>query len=222
MRESLFIFLLMMNSHLLTAQVEENDSIYIMVEGDSIAKPFIGLDEVVVFKRLQFKNREEMKAYYMLRWRVLKVYPYAKLSAERMASIIERLPKISKKRKRKQYLKMLESFVRDEYEAELRKLSRKQGQILSKLLHRETGYTSYNLIKIMRNGFQAFLYNTTASLFDISLKIPYSPETDPQDVLIEDILLRAFAKGDLEPAQTTPNQFIGLETLIKEGELEKK
>jgi len=78
-----------------------------------------------------------------------------------------------------------------------KKLSRKQGQILVKLINRQTGFTTYELIKDYKSGWKAFWSNATASAFDISLKRKYAPYQDNEDFLIETILVRAFDHGRL-------------------------
>ena len=145
------------------------------------------------FQPLRFKNREELNRYLILRRRVLRVYPYAKLAAERLTVLNERLDQIDSKRGKKKYLKRLEDFVYEEFEEELKKLSKSQGKILIRLVHRQTGSTTFELVKELRNGWKAFLYQTTASLFSLSLKEKYNPAEVLEDYLIEDILQRAFA-----------------------------
>ena len=67
-----------------------------------------------------------------------------------------------------------------------------------KLIHRQTGKTTFQLIKELRSGWRAFWFNNTASLFDISLKREFSPIDEKEDYLIEDILQRAFQNEQLE------------------------
>ena len=98
----------------------------------------------------------DLKSYLILRNRTLRVYPYAKLAGDRLDSLTIRLERIKNKRKRKQYLKRIESFIYDEFEEELKKLSRSQGRILIKLVHRQTGVTTHQLVKELRNGWRAF------------------------------------------------------------------
>ena len=162
---------------------------------DSIASFGIALDEVMIFQPLRFDSREELKKYLILKRRTLKVYPYAKLAADRLDTLSSRMGLITNKRKKKIYIKRIEKFVYNEFEAELKKLSRSQGRILIKLVHRQTGATTHELIKQLRNGWRAFIYQTTASLFDLTLKDTYDPETLYDDYLIEDILQRANADG---------------------------
>ena len=72
------------------------------------------------------------------------------------------------------------------------------GQILIKLIHRQTGETTFNLVKELRSGWSAFWYNTTASMFDLSLKEGFDPLNVKEDFLIEDILQRNFMSGILK------------------------
>ena len=80
-------------------------------------------------------------------------------------------------------------------------MSRKQGQILVKLIYRQTGVTTFDLIKDYKSGWKAFWSNNTAKLFDISLKEKYEPYEVNQDFLIETILVRAFNNGKLAKQQ---------------------
>jgi hypothetical protein len=187
-----FFFLLLFFSVFAKAQDYRKDSL-ILVEGDSLPTYGIPLKEVIVFQPLRFKNSEELNRYLILRRRVLRVYPYAKLAAERLTVLNERLDQIDSKRGKKKYLKRLEDFVYEEFEEELKKLSKSQGKILIRLVHRQTGSTTFELVKELRNGWKAFLYQTTASLFSLSLKEKYNPAEVLEDYLIEDILQRAFA-----------------------------
>lgn len=187
-----FFFLLLFFSVFAKAQDYSKDSL-LLVEGDSLPTYGIPLKEVIVFQPLRFKNREELNRYLILRRRVLRVYPYAKLAAERLTVLNERLDQIDSKRGKKKYLKRLEDFVYEEFEEELKKLSKSQGKILIRLVHRQTGSTTFELVKELRNGWKAFLYQTTASLFSLSLKEKYNPAEVLEDYLIEDILQRAFA-----------------------------
>ena len=181
---------------LVHAQDNTGENLYLL-DGDSIPQYGISLKEVIVFQPLRFKSREELKRYIILRRRVFRVYPYAKLAADRLMVLNERLENIKGKRERKKYLKRLEKFIYEEFEEELKKLSKSQGRILIRLVHRQTGSTTFDLVKELRTGWKAFVYQTTASLFQLSLKDQYNPEAVLEDYLIEDILQRAFADGYL-------------------------
>ena len=178
-----------------------NDSIedyYIRFERDSILMSSIELEEVYIFGELDFASREDKLRYYILRRKTLKVYPYAKLAAERLVELNDSLKHIKKRRHQRRYTRKVQKYIEGEFSEELKKLTRTEGQILVKLIHRQTGETAFDLVKELRSGWRAFWYNTTASLFKISLKEEFRPETVHEDYLIEDILQRAFAANRLE------------------------
>lgn len=185
------------------AQVEDEplDSIaerYIMIEGDSIFQHFIPLEEVYLFGKLKFPSYEDKLQYYILRRKTIKVYPYAKLAADRLVELNDSLTSIKSKSKRKKYTKEVQKYIEGEFSDELKKLTRTEGQILVKLIYRQTGKTAFNLVKELRSGWRAFWYNTTAKMFKISIKEEYHPDNVREDYLIEDILQRAFAEDRLE------------------------
>jgi len=179
----------------------EQDSLeydYILVEGDSIATNAINLDEVMLLHKLQFNSKEDRKRYLILRRKTIKVYPYAKLAAERLQSLNDRLELLEKKRDKKIYTKRIQKYIEGEFSEELKKLTRTEGQILVVLIHRQTGKTTFDLVKDLRTGWRAFWYNNTAKLFNISLKTEFDPEHVKEHYLIEDILQRNFQSGVLE------------------------
>ncbi|WP_299336219.1 DUF4294 domain-containing protein [uncultured Psychroserpens sp.] len=192
-----FLYLILIFPLCLFAQVEprQQDSTkvqYIYVEGDSIVKEAIDLKEVLVLNKLKFANKDERIDYLILRRKTLKVYPYAKLAAERLTTLNERLSTLRTKRAKKRYAKKIQKYIENEFSTELKKLTKTEGQILVKLIHRQTGKTTFQLIKELRSGWRAFWFNSTASLFDISLKREFNPMDVKEDFLIEDILERAF------------------------------
>lgn len=185
------------------AQVEEQpmDSVaekLIIIEGDSVYQSSIALNEVYLFGKLKFPTYKEKLRYYILRRKTHKVYPYAKLAAERLVELNDSITKIKRKSKRKKYTKKIQKYIEDEFSEELKKLTRTEGQILVKLIHRQTGTTAFNLVKELRSGWRAFWYSTTAKIFKISLKEEFNPKNVHEDYLIEDILQRGFAADKLE------------------------
>jgi len=172
---------------------------YFIIMGDTIIREAIDLDEVVILRKLNFASEKDRREYLILRRKTRKVYPYAKLASERLVQLNSRLDQIRSKRDRKKYTQMVQNYIEDEFSAELKKLTKSEGQILVKLMHRQTGVTTFDLIKELKSGWRAFWYNSTASLFDISLKEKYQPQSNKEDFLIEDILQRSFQAGLLEP-----------------------
>lgn len=202
LKNFLFFFLLFAPLSVL-AQVEEpvEDTVdyeYYIIEGDTVARKQIDLDEVLILGRLKFDNDLERRKYLILRRKTLKVYPYAKLASERLVELNSRLDQIKSRRDRKRYTKIVQDYIENEFSAELKKLTRTEGQILVKLVHRQTGITTFDLVKDLKSGWRAFWYNTSASFFDISLKEEYNPAGNQEDYYIEDILQRAFQGKQLE------------------------
>lgn len=194
---TLFPFLLFSQVH----EIEQDTTSieYLIIEGDSIPRRSIDLDEVMLLHKLKFGNREERIRYLILRRKTIKVYPYAKMAAERLDSMSTHLKTLKRNRQKKRYTKKIQKYVEGEFSQELKKLTRTEGQILVKLIHRQTGQTAFDLVKELRSGWRAFWYNTTASMFDISLKREFDPIKVREDFLIEDILQRSFQGGRLEP-----------------------
>ncbi len=203
MKKKILFFVFSLTVVLVLGQVKEQplDSVtekMIIIEGDSIMHSSIALDEVYVFSKLKFATYKEKLRYYILRRKTIKVYPYAKLAAERLSELNDSLTNIRKKRKRKKYTKEVQKYIEGEFSDELKKLTRTEGQILIKLIYRQTGKTTFGLVKELRSGWRAFWYSTTAKMFKISLKEEYNPNVVQEDYMIEDILQRAFAASRLE------------------------
>ena len=200
-------FLIILNFSFVFSQEisEQNQNKLILIEGDTIPVLGIPLKEIVVFQPLKFNSPKELMDYIIIRIRTFKVYPYAKLAADRLNVLNDRIKKITTKRKRKKYIKLMEKFVYNEFEEELKRLSRSEGKILIKLINRQTGNSAFELIKELRTGWRAFVYQTTASMFKLSLKEKFNPEKIKEDYLIEDILQRAFAEKYLEEQESKLN-----------------
>lgn len=201
----MFVFLMFFVEAVGQVEEQELDSIseqLIILAGDSIVQSSISLEEAYVFGKLQFSSYDDKLRYYILRRKTHKVYPYAKLAAERLVELNDSLTKITKTRKRKKFTRKVQKYIEEEFSEELKKLTRTEGQILVKLIYRQTGTTAFDLVKELRNGWRAFWYNTTAKLFKISIKEEFHPDEIEEDYLIEDILQRAFAAGQLERQET--------------------
>ena len=192
----LFFFFIIVSSN---AQVTPKDTTrmgYVLMENDSILNDTIQLPEIVIHK--EKLDPKAQKEFLILQNRVYKTYPYAKLASERLTVLNRGIANLKTGREKKKYFKIVEDYLSSEFETKLKKLSRKQGQILVKLIHRQTGTTTYDLIKDLKSGWKAFWSNTAASMFDINLKTKYTPYINNEDFLIETILVRAFESGRLQ------------------------
>jgi hypothetical protein len=188
-------------------QIEEN---YLLIKDDSIMKNFIELNEVIILPKIKFSNREKLVEYLILKRKTIKVYPYAKLASIRLDTLYSRLNNIKRRSSKRRYTKQIQRYLEGEFTDELKKLTRTEGQILIKLINRQTDFTVYELIKDLKNGFNAIVFNITAKAFNLSLKETYSPLEVNEDYFIEDILQKAFQSGILEhsyPKKSIPDLF---------------
>lgn len=137
---------------------------------------------------LSFKTDEDKRYYFRLKRKTLKVYPYALLAAHKLDSIQKDLEQIPRKKKRKKYIKAVEQWAKEDLAEELKKLTRWEGRILVKLIYRETGICTYDIVKDLRGGWYAFIWQQVAKIYDNNLKTTYQPDIDKEDKLIEHIL----------------------------------
>lgn len=169
---------------------------YYFIDGDSLSK--IELQRVTLIQSLRFSSTYENIRYQILKRKVRKVWPYAVLAGERLSVLNERLALLEFENDKKRYTRMIQKYIEEELTAELKKLTKTEGQILVKLIYRQTGITTFDLVKDLRSGWSAFWYQQTASLFNIDLKATYEPETEVEDFYIEDILQQEFKYERLE------------------------
>ncbi|MFV8337426.1 DUF4294 domain-containing protein [Flavobacterium sp. RSP29] len=194
-----FLLLVLFTTMSVNAQVIPQDTTkmgYELENDESILNDTIQLPEVLIYKEKM--DPDARKQFLLLQSRVFKTYPYAKLASERLTILNKGMANLKTNKEKKRYFKIVESYLSEEFEAKLKKLSRKQGQILVKLIHRQTGTTTYELVKNLKSGWKAFWSNTAASMFDINLKTKYAPFDVNEDYLIETILVRAFDSGRLQ------------------------
>jgi hypothetical protein len=195
--KNLIFFLLLIVGFTSYSQVDSDD-ILILVEGDSIPYNSIDLEGVTIFPKLKFNSYKDKLRYFTIKRKTLKVYPYAILASERLGKLNERLKLISSRSGKKKYTRLVEKYIEKELSAQLKKLTRTEGQILIKLVFRETGETVYDLVKKLRNSLRAFSYNSLAKLFDISIKTEYDPINNEEDAIIEDVLKRAYGNKTIQ------------------------
>ena len=180
MQRNFLIVLFLFNFSLLSAQEDEgsgvSDTIVYIQDTDTIRE--IIIEEVSITDESKVKlTKEEREQIKLLERRVRVVYPYAKLTAEKLTMINATMAKLKTQKEKKKYFKLVEKYLNEEFEPKLKKLSRKQGQILVKLINRQTGKTTFDLIK--------------------DLKKTYDPMEVPEDYYIETYLQRTFDEGKL-------------------------
>ena len=147
--------------------------------GDSVL--YITLLPVKVGSGINLKEHERMVRA------VKKVYPLAKDAAKRLEELDAELAELKAKKDRREYTKAVEEALKEEITPMLWKMTRYEGQILLKLIDRETDHTAFNIVKELRSGFTAGFYQAIARLFGNNLKLEYDPEGE--DAVLEQIVL---------------------------------
>ena len=156
-----------------------------IVEQDTI--PHVNLKEVAIIPPYKFKNKRHKRRYGKLVRNVKKVLPYARSAGSKVNAINQHLATLTNEKEKKAYLKKAEKELFDEFEKPLRKLTFSQGRLLIKLINRETGDTTYDLIKHFKGGFSAVFWQGIARLFGSNLKSEYHKDGDDQ--MIEHIIM---------------------------------
>ncbi len=193
---SLICFFLFATSFAQVKNTENQDKEINIQEFDTIKMDTILLNDVS-FSKVKM-DPEEKKQFLLLQNRVYKVYPFAKTASDRLSLLNKNMGNLQSNKEKKRYFKIVEDYMDNEFKDKLKKLSHMQGQILVKLIYRQTGISTYNLIKDYKSGWKAFWSNNTARLFSINLKEIYDPLNNNEDYLIETILYRAFSNGRLQ------------------------
>jgi len=158
----------------------------IVAVSDSILH--ITLPEIAIYPQPQEMSRRTFHQYSSLEFKVKKVYPIAKTAALKLKEYNSIYLSFNKESERKAYVKKIEKDLFAEYETEIRTMTVSQGRILIKLIDRETGQSSYEIIKEFKGGFSAFLWQSVARIFGHNLKSEYDAANE--DSMIEYIVMQ--------------------------------
>ena len=175
------------------AQIRDtiNGKSYYILEGVVNGNDTIGnvnMNEIVVFPELKFDSRRERRKYAKLIKDLKKVYPYAIKARNTLIEMEWEFRKLESERAKKQYIKKVEQELKDQFKDDLKDLTITQGRLLLKLIDRETGQTSYTILREMKGGFSAVFWQTIARVFGHNLKSDYEPYG--KDRLIERIVVQ--------------------------------
>jgi hypothetical protein len=163
----------------------------VVVNGDTI--PAIQLKEVNIYSWKKLSPSEERKLTKLMR-NVKIVYPYARLAGIKLEEYEDILVQAPDDKTRRQVMKQVEDELNAEYGQELRDLTVTQGKILMKLVDRETGESTYELVADLRGEFRAVFYQTFARLFGLNMKMRYDPEGEDREI---ENIVRMIENGQL-------------------------
>ncbi|RPD43195.1 DUF4294 domain-containing protein [Chitinophaga barathri] len=152
--------------------------------------PSITLHIFDVTDKLPRRLRKQRERWTRLRNAVYVTYPYA-VSAGRILKDVNRdLKTFSSKKERKEYLASKEKLLKAEFGDKLENLSVYQGKVLMKLIHRETGENCYDIVKELKGGFNARMYQTVAFFFGGNLKSEFNSQDDKDiELIVQEIQL---------------------------------
>ena len=177
-------------------------SLILFSQDKVIVSPFITIDGEKVFTSdipqldiIEFIDNDERKRFYKLKRRVIKVYPYAIETKLKLDSLNNALDVIGKKRKKRKYIRSVAKIVKEQYAKTLKKLSMKEGRILIKLIYRETGISTYDLLREYRGWWNATMWQTFARMYDHDLRSIFDPVNLREDMFIDKIIEQAKREG---------------------------
>jgi hypothetical protein len=150
-----------------------------IVEGDTI--PLIDLPQVNIRGFIIFRSPADQRRFERLVRNVKKVYPYARLAGIKLNEYDAMMAGLTEKEQRK-LLKQAEDELKSEFGNELKALNFTQGKILLKLVDRQTGNPTYQIVKELRGNFVAFFWQNLSRLFGYNLKEKYDPEGKDRDI----------------------------------------
>lgn len=145
---------------------------------DGVMVPWMQLSDVSIFALRIWKSPQEQLAYNRLRYNVLKVMPYALFAKRRYEQLEHDIALIPEKKEQKKLVKECDNEIKDMFNREIKDLTITQGQILTKLIDREVGKTTYDIVKQTKGGFAAFSYQIVARVVGHNLKSTYDPKQD--------------------------------------------
>lgn len=153
----------------------------IVIDGDTM--PHILLDEVEKIAKMPRHIARKRQGFIKLRYNVRKTYPYALVAADVLKDVDVYLARMGDDRKaRKTYLKTVEKELNKRFKGELENLTISQGQVLVKLINRQTGKPVFHILKEMKGGFSATVWQSLALIFKNNLRREYDPAGDDADI----------------------------------------
>lgn len=161
-----------------------------VIEQDTIIK--VGFPAVTIVAEREFYDdyvRDEFYRVKTLNRDVSRVIPFAEEASRILISLDEELLGVEKKKDKKRIIKTREAEIQLKIEARLQTLTRQQGEIMVKLVHKETGQTVHHWLQSIKGKAGAFYLQNIARAGGVNLKLEYNPEEE--DKQIEKILGRS-------------------------------
>lgn len=151
-----------------------------IINGDTVS--IRNLYPVYVVANRVFANTDEAFKYYLLKRDVKIAYPYAIMAEATFKQCEETMQTMTSESEKRHYLKEMQKQMMAQYKEELKKMTVNQGKILIKLIYRQTGTTSYEMVKELRGSLTAFMWQEVAGLFGNNMKATYDPDNEDKDI----------------------------------------
>ena len=151
-------------------------------------------------------NQAFLKKYRKTKYFVRRVYDYSKIASNMLMAFQDTLEYMDSKRMKKRYLNIANKILKQEFGDEIKNMSVTRGEYLMKLIYRETGYTTFDIIKYYRGNGTAFWYQALCKLNGQDLKRKFDPKGD--DYLI-DRVVKEIETGKLSYINRPPKTKAG-------------
>ena len=145
----------------------------VIIGNDTVACMY--LTDFIKYSPIRHQTAHEVVQYNRLIRDVKKTLPFAKEVAQIIIETYEYMETLPDHKAKQKHLEKMEKHLKDEYTPKMKKLTRNQGQLLMKLIDRETNSSSYHIVQSFMGTAKAFTYNVFAGLFGNSLKKRYNP-----------------------------------------------
>ncbi len=173
-------------------------------EQDSMQEEIIEgkIEQIDFWAKPIFKDEEDRKRFLYMKRKVYKVWPYVQMAHELYNLNQEETQGISKKRLVRKHNREVQDSLMKEYKEKLKKFSRTDGRVMMKLIHRQTGETTYEIVKNSKSGWSAFWWNTQASFFKLNMKDTLDIKNNRDDYFVEYITNEGILSGRLKTVKS--------------------
>jgi len=185
-----------------TDQTEYYNAIWYIYGNDTI----VNATMATIVITADGKNRAATRQYDKLQRRVIKTYPYARAAADVMDMYEKICTVVTDQKEKERLLDAAEKEMKRNFEKDLRKLTVSEGVILIKLIDRETGKNSFEVVRALKGRFSAFMWQSLARIFGHNLKSEY--DATGEDLQIENIV-REIEDGFIPVERRYVNPFPG-------------
>lgn len=145
------------------------------------------IPEIVIFPTRTFKTNKDYRQYQRIIRNIKIVYPYARIAKIKLVEMNEQLQLLTAKRDKEEFINQAEKEIREQFEGQLTQLTVSQGKLLIKLIDRETGKTSYELVRELKGKFSAGFWQAVARIFGSNLKAEF--DSEGEDKMLNELIV---------------------------------